>query len=34
MVAFAVIVDHKLRERSTEVPLTQRNEAVQALFLD
>jgi hypothetical protein len=25
MVAFAMIVDHKLRERTTEVSLTQRN---------
>ena len=34
MVAFAMIVDHKFRERSAEVSLTQRDETVQALFLD
>ena len=34
MVALALIVDHKLREHSTEVSLAQRNEAIQALFFD
>ena len=34
MVAFAMIVGHKLPERTTEMLLTQRNEPVQALFLD
>jgi hypothetical protein len=29
-----MVVDHELRESATEVLLTQRNEAVQALFLD
>jgi hypothetical protein len=34
MVAFAMIVDYELRERPTEVPLTERNHAVQAFLFD
>jgi hypothetical protein len=34
MVAFAMVVDHELPERTTQMPLTQRNEVVQAFFLD
>jgi hypothetical protein len=34
MVAFAVVVDYELRERATEVALTQRYDPVQAFFLD
>jgi hypothetical protein len=33
MVASAMIVDEKLRQRTAEVPLTQRNEMVQAFPL-
>jgi hypothetical protein len=34
MVASAMIVDEKLRQRTAEVPLTQRDEMVQAFSLD
>ena len=34
MVAFAMIVDEEFGERATEVPLTQRNHAVQAFLFD
>jgi len=34
MVAFAMIVNHELRQRPTEVPLTEGNHAVQALLFD
>jgi hypothetical protein len=34
MIALAVVVDHVLCKRTTKVPLTERNEPVQALFLD
>jgi hypothetical protein len=34
MVAFAMIMDNKVRERPTEVSLTQRYDSVQTLFLD
>jgi hypothetical protein len=34
MVAFAMVVDHELRERTTEVPLTQRYDPVQAFLFD
>jgi hypothetical protein len=33
MVAFAMIMDHELGERTTKVPFPERNHAVQALFL-
>jgi hypothetical protein len=34
MVALAMIVNHELCERPTEVPLTQRNDPVQAFLFD
>ena len=34
MVAFAVVVEHELGERPTEVPLTQPNDPVQAFLFD
>jgi hypothetical protein len=34
MVAFAMIVDHELRERPTEMRLTKRNQAVQAFVFN
>jgi hypothetical protein len=34
MIAFAVVVDHDLRERMPQVPLTDRDETIQALFFD
>jgi hypothetical protein len=34
MVALAMIVRHELGERATEMPLTERNHAVQALLFD
>ena len=32
MVAFAVIVNHELRERTTEMPFTEWNHAIQAFL--
>jgi hypothetical protein len=34
MVALAMIVGHELGERPTEMPLTERNHAVQAFLFD
>jgi hypothetical protein len=34
MVAFAVVVDHEFRDRTTEVPLTQRYDPLQAFLFD
>jgi hypothetical protein len=34
MIALAMMVDDELRKHTTEVPLTERNHAVQALLLD
>src|SRR5207237_9588193 len=34
VIAFAMIVEDVLGKRVTQVPLTERNETVQALFLD
>ena len=34
VIAFAMVVEDVLGKRVTEVPLTQRNETIQALFLD
>ena len=34
MTAFPTIVDHELRERTTEVPLTDKNHAFQAFLFD
>jgi hypothetical protein len=34
MITLAMIVDDELRECTTEVPLTERNHAVQALLFD
>ena len=34
MIAFTMIVDRELGERTTEVRLTQRNETVQAFLFD
>ena len=34
MVAVAVVVDDELRERTTEVPLTQRYDPLQAFLFD
>lgn len=34
IIAFAMIVDDELCECTTEVPLTERNHAVQALLFD
>jgi hypothetical protein len=34
MVALAMIVDHELGERATDMPLTERNHAVQAFLFE
>ena len=34
VIAFAMIVDQELGQRAPEVPLTERNHAIQALFFD